>query len=40
MEARCPHQWSHLGGEGVVEGDELVCLTPPLAFTTEGEVGS
>ncbi|SVB83113.1 uncharacterized protein METZ01_LOCUS235967, partial [marine metagenome] len=37
MEARCPHQWSHLGGEGVVEGDELVCLTHLWRFTTEGE---
>jgi nitrite reductase/ring-hydroxylating ferredoxin subunit len=25
MEARCPHQWSHLAAEGVVDGDEIVC---------------
>jgi nitrite reductase/ring-hydroxylating ferredoxin subunit len=24
-DARCPHQWSHLEGEVVVDGDELVC---------------
>ena len=24
MEARCPHQWSHLGAEGTVVGDEIV----------------
>ena len=37
MEARCPHQWSHLASEGVVDGDELVCLTHFWRFTTEGE---
>ena len=36
-EARCPHQWSHLASEGVVDGDELVCLTHFWRFTTEGE---
>ncbi len=25
MEARCPHEWSHLGAEGVVDGPEIVC---------------
>jgi nitrite reductase/ring-hydroxylating ferredoxin subunit len=25
MDARCPHQWSHLATEGVVDGEELVC---------------
>ena len=37
MEARCPHQWSHLGGEGVVEGEELVCLTHCWRFSLNGE---
>jgi nitrite reductase/ring-hydroxylating ferredoxin subunit len=25
MDARCPHQWSHLAAEGIVAGDEVVC---------------
>ena len=25
VDSRCPHQWSHLAAEGVVDGDELVC---------------
>jgi phenylpropionate dioxygenase-like ring-hydroxylating dioxygenase large terminal subunit len=25
MDARCPHQWSHLAAEGIVAGDEMVC---------------
>ena len=25
MEARCPHEWSHLGAEGVVDGLEILC---------------
>jgi phenylpropionate dioxygenase-like ring-hydroxylating dioxygenase large terminal subunit len=25
MAARCPHQWSHLEAEGVVDGPEIVC---------------
>ncbi|HCV36848.1 MAG TPA: hypothetical protein DF783_07960 [Acidimicrobiaceae bacterium] len=37
IEARCPHQWSHLAGEGVVVGEELVCLTHLWRFTTGGE---
>ncbi len=37
MEARCPHQWSHLGSEGTVDGEELVCLTHFWRFTTTGE---
>lgn len=36
MEARCPHQWSHLASEGVVDGDELVCLTHMWRFTRDG----
>ena len=27
MDARCPHQWSHLPAEAVVDGSELVCTT-------------
>lgn len=37
MEARCPHQWSHLGQEGSVDGEELVCMTHFWRFTTSGE---
>ena len=37
MEARCPHQWSHLAQEGWVDGDELVCLAHFWRFTTSGE---
>jgi phenylpropionate dioxygenase-like ring-hydroxylating dioxygenase large terminal subunit len=36
MDARCPHQWSHLAYEGVVDGDELVCLTHMWRFTPDG----
>ena len=36
MEARCPHQWSHLGGAGAVAGEELVCLTHFWTFGTDG----
>lgn len=39
MDARCPHQWSHLGAEGVVDGDEIVCVSHFWRFTTAG-VGS
>jgi len=35
-EARCPHQWSHLASEGVVDGDELVCLTHFWRFGSDG----
>ena len=37
MEARCPHQWSHLAQEGWVDGAELVCLAHFWRFTTSGE---
>ena len=37
MEARCPHQWSHLAQEGSVDGAELVCLAHFWRFTTSGE---
>lgn len=36
MEARCPHQWSHLGGSGAVAGEEIVCLTHFWTFGTDG----
>jgi nitrite reductase/ring-hydroxylating ferredoxin subunit len=39
MDARCPHQWSHLGVEGVVDGDELVCAAHFWRFDRTG-VGS
>lgn len=35
-EARCPHQWAHLGAAGVVDGEELVCLSHHWRFTAEG----
>ena len=35
-DARCPHQWSHLAGAGVVDGQELVCLSHFWRFDTEG----
>lgn len=36
MEARCPHQWSHLGAEGAVDGDEVICTSHWWRFTTGG----
>jgi phenylpropionate dioxygenase-like ring-hydroxylating dioxygenase large terminal subunit len=39
MDARCPHQWSHLAAEGVVDGWELVCTAHFWRFDTRG-VGS
>ena len=35
-EARCPHQWAHLGSAGAVDGDELVCLSHFWRFDDEG----
>ena len=35
-EARCPHQWAHLGSAGAVDGDELVCLSHFWRFDAEG----
>ena len=35
-EARCPHQWSHLAHDGVVDGEELVCLTHFWRFGPDG----
>ena len=36
MEARCPHQWSHLAYQGVVDGDEIVCVTHMWRFRSDG----
>ena len=36
MDGRCPHEWSHLGAEGVVDGDELVCAAHFWRFGTDG----
>ena len=36
MEARCPHQWSHLGAEGFVDGDEIVCTAHFWRFAIDG----
>ena len=38
-EARCPHQWSHLGTAGAVDGEEIVCLSHFWRFDADG-VGS
>jgi phenylpropionate dioxygenase-like ring-hydroxylating dioxygenase large terminal subunit len=35
-DARCPHQWSHLAGAGVVDGEELICLSHFWRFDTDG----
>ena len=37
MEARCPHQWTHLAHEGVVEGEEIICTTHFWRFSMTGE---
>ena len=36
-DARCPHQWAHLGAVGVVDGEVLVCLSHGWCFDAEGE---
>lgn len=36
MEARCPHQWSHLEAEGVVDGDEVLCTAHFWRFDGHG----
>jgi phenylpropionate dioxygenase-like ring-hydroxylating dioxygenase large terminal subunit len=35
-DARCPHQWAPLATAGVVDGDELVCLSHFWRFGTDG----
>ena len=36
MDARCPHQWSHLEAEGVVAGEEIVCAAHFWRFDPDG----
>ena len=36
MDGRCPHTWSPLAFEGVVEGDELVCTAHCWRFAPDG----
>lgn len=36
MDARCPHQWSHLAAEGVVDGEEIICTSHWWRFATDG----
>ena len=35
-DSRCPHQWSHLAAGGVVDGEELVCLSHFWRFDIAG----
>ena len=35
-EGRCPHQWSPLDVEGVVDGEELVCRAHGWRFGVDG----
>ena len=35
-DARCPHQWAHLGTAGAVDGEEIVCLSHFWRFDQEG----
>lgn len=35
-DARCPHQWAHLGSAGAVDGEELVCLSHFWRFDAAG----
>jgi len=35
-EGRCPHQWSPLDREGLVDGEELVCVAHGWRFATDG----
>ena len=37
-DARCPHQWAHLGPGGAVDGEELVCLSHFWRFAIDGTV--
>lgn len=36
VDARCPHQWAHLGAVGAVDGEELVCLSHFWRFDGAG----
>jgi phenylpropionate dioxygenase-like ring-hydroxylating dioxygenase large terminal subunit len=35
-DARCPHQWADLGEVGVIDGEELVCLSHLWRFAIDG----
>jgi phenylpropionate dioxygenase-like ring-hydroxylating dioxygenase large terminal subunit len=35
-DARCPHQWAHLGSVGAVDGADLVCLSHFWRFAADG----
>ncbi len=35
-DARCPHQWSHLAAAGLVDGEELICLSHWWRFDCAG----
>jgi len=35
-DARCPHQWAHLGTAGAVDGEEIVCLSHFWRFDQKG----
>jgi phenylpropionate dioxygenase-like ring-hydroxylating dioxygenase large terminal subunit len=35
-DARCPHEWTHLEAQGVVDGCELVCLSHFWRFDRTG----
>jgi len=36
MDARCPHQHSHLAAEGSIDGDEIICCTHWWRFDCSG----
>lgn len=35
-DARCPHQWAHLGATGIVDGEVLVCPSHGWCFDADG----
>lgn len=35
-DARCPHQWAHLGATGIVDGEVLVCPSHGWCFDVDG----
>jgi len=36
MDARCPHQFSHLAVEGSIDGNEIICCTHWWRFDCSG----
>jgi len=36
-DARCPHQWAHLGATGIVDGEVLVCPSHGWCFDPDGQ---